>query len=76
MLSFIFLGTILPTSRPWRRERTAREDSLHDQIQAAMNWSPEMFTQREDGRWFNARGEEAVCMSLEEALKKYSNDSL
>lgn len=51
------------------RPRTAREDALHHQIQQAMNWKPEHYTQREDGRWFNAYGQEGFSMNLEEFME-------
>jgi len=55
--------------RPWRRTRTAREDALHDQIQRAMNWSPEHFTLQKDGKYRNAYGVEGVRISLDEFMK-------
>jgi len=56
------------------RRKTAREEALHDQIQAAMNWRPEMFHQREDGRWFNSYGQEGVCLSLNQLFEKHKTE--
>lgn len=73
IIGFIFvvgLITIFPSPMRHRGFRTAREDALHNQIQEAVNWRPEHFHQREDGRWFNAYGEEGICMSLEEFLDR------
>lgn len=66
---FMFIGLFPKPTRCWRREKTAREKALHNHIQKATNWSPNSFYQRPDGRWFNASGEEGVCMTLEEFLK-------
>ena len=54
--------------------KTEREEAMHDQIQKAMNWSPDHYYQREDGRWFNGHGQEGVCVTLEELKKKYKRD--
>jgi len=75
-LILIFAAVVLfmpPPQRRYgwvRRQRSAREEAMHDKIQQAMNWSPDHFYQREDGRWFNAYGQEGVRMSLEELMKR------
>lgn len=71
ILFFIFLVLIVrnPPEHKWIRQKTAREEALHGQIQDAMNWSPDHFHQREDGRWFNAHGVEGKVYNLEELRK-------
>lgn len=80
IIGFLFIVgfiTIFPSPMRYRRIYTAREDALHNQIQKAMNWRPEHFHQREDGRWFNAYGEEGIRMSLEEFLdREEKNDKV
>jgi hypothetical protein len=53
-----------------KRFRTAREDAMYAQVQAAMNWRPEFATQQPDGRWVNAYGVEFEHMTLEELLER------
>lgn len=65
LASFVMFIGLLPR-RSYRRVRTYREDMLHNQIQAAMNWSPEHFKLCKDGKWRNAYGQIGVCLSLEE----------
>ena len=79
LLGFIVIALLLlsavvgsaPNRPGLRRFRTQREDDLHDQIQQAMNWTPDMATQRKDGRWFNAHGVEFETMTLDEFLNKH-----
>lgn len=71
-LGFLIFFALAPRSNLHVvRIKSAREDAMHDQIQQAMNWRPEHFHQREDGRWFNAYGQEGVSMTLEESIDKY-----
>jgi len=65
----MILLAVLPRNHAYRRIRTQREDGLHDQIQQAMNWSPEKFYLEEDGKYRNAYGQEGVCMTLEELME-------
>lgn len=70
LLTVVFLVGLLPP-RSFRRIKTAREDALHNQIQQAMNWSPEMFYKGEDGVYRNSRGEVGEVMTLKEFIAKY-----
>ena len=78
LILFILLALVLlprPRSGIVRvRQKSAREEAMHDQIQQAMNWRPEHFQKREDGRWFNAYGAEATCYTLEELMAKIETE--
>lgn len=58
----------------WRRQRTDREDALHDDIQKAMNWSPDMAYKDKDGKYRNAYGQEFERLSLKEMLERHGID--
>lgn len=70
-LAFMFLG-LIPSQdgfRGGRRIRTAREDALYSQVQAAMNWEPGMPRQCECGGYVNEDGEHLKVMTLTEAME-------
>lgn len=54
--------------------KTAREEAMHDQIQAAMNWRPEHFKLCADGKYRNAYGQEGVSMTLKELLARHDGE--
>lgn len=64
------IGTAPPRSHG-RRLHTQREDDMHNQIQQAMNWQPEMGHQRKDGKWYNDEGQELKSYTLEEFMELY-----
>lgn len=77
LLAFIIVGALaillsFPPQRQWEPGASLRRRSRahYELVMSASNWRPGMFRQREDGRWFNAYGDEGVYMSFEEFLKR------
>lgn len=70
MLMFFGLSAFRGSNLVIVHKRTAREEAMHDQIQAAMNWSPEHFQLCEDGKYRNSYGREGVVITLEELMNK------
>lgn len=68
VVPFLLIAAASSRRQSYRHIRTKREDDMHDQIQRAMNWSPEHFHLDEDGKYRNAYGKEGVVMTLEELL--------
>jgi hypothetical protein len=55
-----------------RRPKTAWEESIHDQLQKTMNWSPDQFNQQPDGRWVNVHGVEGFPLSWSQLISQFS----
>jgi hypothetical protein len=67
----VFMGFYVGMASPYlyRRQKTNREEALHNQIQQAMNWSPDYFYKDKDGKYRNAKGEIDQRYTLEELMK-------
>ena len=75
---FVFVVTIslLSNSSNRFRQRKRQPDHIYNKIQQAMNWSPDHFHLRDDGKWRNAKGEEGICLSWKELQERIEKNEL